>query len=339
MSHDSCKIHYDELNVLINLIPERKWVISYPLYDFEMIKVCSHTKGYRLEIKNDDRFDEFTSKFNEYRKEVPGYNGLRSAMLSSGVLEIANIGQVREEVERYNKSKSGVRFALDTNLLYDNFVRNHEVIDAQDVILVDTVKEEIKNKANKKYGKNDIRSLKILSPRNEDLFDELWNKRIKKSRTASLAMMDWVYLVDNDARVIETDIDPSSEEGGADRIIVERLKDQDDNISQFLVVMTADDAMIDLCKIENMEYIKCDLEHQVSSTICDFKSFRNLLFDMARIFGFIKFGPVIIFGEYRGYTSNQPNLLKVKTQNRRLFKELERDLDICRKLDELDIEK
>ncbi|MFW6375997.1 MAG: PIN domain-containing protein [Thermoplasmatota archaeon] len=338
MSYDSSKIHYKELNVLVNLIPENRRLIKYPLYDFHLIDVKSASDGYRLEIKDTDQFDDSISEFGSLRGEVPNYNDFRSAMMSSGILKIANLDQVKEEIKRYEKAKSGVRFALDTNMLYHNFVRNHTFIDPKDVILVETVKEELKNVLNKKYSKKDIQALKGYAPKFRELLDELGNRRIKKSRKASLAHRDWQYLIDNDARVIETVRESSSKEGESDKIIVESLKEHDDKISQFVVLLTADDALIDLCKMENMEYIKCDMEHQVDSTNCDYKQLRNLLYDMANMFGFIKFGPVIIYGVYRGYTSNKPDVLKVKTQNNKLHDELEEELETCRKLKELEIE-
>jgi len=339
MSYNSSKVHYKELNILINLIPENRRLIKYPLYDFHLINVQNASDGYRLEIKNTDQFDDSISKFGECREEVPNYNDFRSAMMSSGILKIANLEQVEKAVERYEKSKSGVRFALDTNMLYNNFVRNHSFIDAEDVILADTVKEEIKNMSNKKYSKDNMKAFKGYAPNNKELLEELWNRRVKKSRKASLALREWMHLIENDAMVIEAVGESSSEEGESDQIIVESLKEHDDNISQFTVLLTADDALIDLCKMENMEYIKCDMEHQVSSTNCDYKHLRNLLYDMANMFGFIKFGPVIIYGVYRGYTSNKPNLLKVKTQNDKLHERIEKELETCRKLKELEIEK
>ena len=339
MNYDSSKIHYEELNVLVNLIPEDKRSIKYPLYDFDLIDVEEAPDGYRLEIRNTDRFDDRISDFGRLRGEVPNYDDLRSAMMSSGILKIANLDQVKEEIERYEKAKNGVRFALDTNMLYHNFVRNHPFIDPKEVVLVDTVKEEIKNMSNKKYSKEQMQALKGYAPRYKELLDELWNRRVKRSRKASLALRDWIYLIDNDARVIEAVGESSSEEGVSDQIIVESLKEHDDNISQFTVLLTADDALIDLCKMESLEYIKCDMEHEVGSIDCGYKQLRNLLYDMANTFGFIKFGPVIIYGVYRGYTSNRPDVLKVKTQNNKLHEGLEKELETCRKLKELEIEK
>jgi len=339
MSYSSSKIDYKELNILVNLIPEDRRLIKYPLYDFNLVNVKEASDGYMLEIKNTDKFEDNISDFGRYQGEVPNYNDFRSAMMSSGILKIANLDQVKEEIDRYEKAKSGVRFALDTNMLYHNFVRNHPFIDPKDVILVETVKEELKNVLNKKYSKKDIQALKGYAPRFKELLDEFGNRRIKKSRKASLAHRDWQYLIDNDARVIETARESSSKEGEPDQIIVESLKEHDDNISQFTVLLTADDALIDLCKMESLEYIKCDMEHEVGSIDCGYKQLRNLLYDMANTFGFIKFGPVIIYGVYRGYTSNRPDVLKVKTQNNKLHEGLEMELETCRKLKELEIEK
>ncbi len=339
MSYNSSKIHFRELNVLVNLIPENRRSIKYPLYDFDLVDVKEAPDGYLLEIKNTDQFDHCISDFSNCRGEVPDYKDFRSAMMSSGILKISNLDQIKKAIERYEKSKIGVRFGLDTNMLYHNFVRNHPFIEAEKVVLVDTVKEEIKNVSNKKYSKNQIQALKGHAPRYKELIDELWNRRVKKSRKASLALRDWIYLIDNDARVIEAVDVSSSKEKGPDQLIVESLKEHNDKISQITVLLTADDALIDLCKMESLEYIKCDMEHQISSIDCDYKHLRNLLYDMANMFGFIKFGPVIIYGVYRGYTSNKPDLLKVKTQDNKLHKELENEIETCRKLKELEIEK
>jgi len=339
MSYNSSKVDYKELNILINIIPENRRLIKYPFYDFHLVNVKEAPNGYELEIKNTDKFENCISDFGSCRGEVPNFNDFRSTMMSSGILKIANLEQVKKAVKRYKKSKSGVRFALDTNMLYHNFVRNHPFIDAEDVVLVDTVKEEIKKMLNKKYSRNQMKALKDYAPKFKGLLDEMWNRRVKRSRKAKLAYRDWDHLIENDAKVIEAVRKSSSKEGESDQIIVESLKEYDDNISQFVVLLTADDALIDLCKMENMEYIKCDMEHELNSTNCDYKQLRNLLYDMANVFGFIKFGPVIIYGVYKGYTSNNPDMLKVKTQNNKLYEKLEKELRTCQKLKELEIEK
>ena len=332
-------VDYEELHVLINLVPDEKMQVKYPLDDFPLFKVQPGEGGYRLTMQYADGFHGRTPMLPRYEKERPSYDDLRSCMISSGVLDFANIDEVKRKIGRYMKLQRGVRFALDTNMLYFNFVRNHDFLDPREILLVDTVKEEIKKMMNRKYSQEDVTVIKNSSPRGKELLDELRNGRVKRSRKAGLAYREWEYLHDRDAMVIDGIRESSPQEGVCDRIIVETLRGHRDKIKQDIVLLTSDDAMIDLCKIEEIEYIKCDIEHRVDSVDCTYRNLANLLYDLSKVFGFIKFGPSIIYGAYRGYTSNRPDVLKVVTENRELHKELEKELETCRKLKEIGIVK
>ncbi len=332
-------VYYEELNVLTNLIPESRWKISYPLYDFDMIEVRSRSRGYELELQNNLEFERNLENFTRKKNELPDYYDLRSCMTSSGILDIANIVQVKQDVLRHEKAQCGVRFGLDTNMLYSNFIKNHDLIDAREVILPETVKDELKHGVNRKYSGDDIEMFKNCAMRNQRSLDELKNKRVKYSRKSALALREWEYLKENDAQIIDAVREASHGEGECDQIIVESLKAHEEKIGQNVVLLTADDGMIDLCKIENLKYIKCDLNHRVESIGCDYVHLRNLLYDLSKVFGFIKFGPTIVYGEYGGYSSNDPDRLKVVTENYELHKELEKELKTCRKLKKIGIVK
>ncbi|MBA3046550.1 MAG: hypothetical protein KKH41_01590 [Candidatus Thermoplasmatota archaeon] len=327
------KIALDELQVLINLLDSDNMSVSYPLYDFDLIRPRPRSDGYMLDIPRNLNFDENVSKFAGYEREMPDFYDFRTCMISSGILDFINLGEIKDSVLNYRKSHRGARFGLDTNMMYNNFVRNHDFIGPEEVVLIDIVLDEIKHHLNKKYTEYQISSMERLAgPRGEPL-GELYNRRMKMSRkAANLALAEWNYLRLGGARTVESKGKYCTENQDCDRIIVETFLGHDKKTTEVIILLTADEGMIDYCKADGIEHIKCDLPHRVESVECEFRDFNRLIFVLAKIFGFVKVGPAVIYGEYRGYTSNDDDVLKVVTDNSEMHRRLEMELGICRRL-------
>jgi hypothetical protein len=246
----------------------------------------------------------------------------------------------REKLAIYGKLRKEVKFSLDTNLLYFRFITNYSLIKPSDMVLVETVSNEIKARLNHKYTPDKLSALKKMFKYNNKLFDELWNRRIKRSRKAAyIALWEYKYILDGVADELDVLQESKADSSTNDMIIVQTLRNLENAGHTFPVLLTADDAMADLCNAEGLEYFKFDIPHAVEADRCTTKQLLNLIFNLATVFGFIKINSVIVFGEFRGKSSNKPNELNLTFLNRELQRSFDRDLRICRRLMELGIQK
>jgi hypothetical protein len=208
------------------------------------------------------------------------------------------------------------------------------------MVLVDTVGDEIKAKLNYKYNPAHLSNLKRMAKGQKHILNELWNRRMKRSRKAAyIALREYKLILDGVADELEEVVQSSADNRDNDTIIVETLGQFGKEGHTLPVLLTADDAMADLCNAEGLEYFKFDIPHIIEADNCEGKQLINLIFNLAVVFGFIKINSVILFGEFRGKSSNKPDELKVEFQNDKIHKDLTRDLRICRKLKKLGIEK
>ena len=97
--------------------------------------------------------------------------------------------------------------------------------------------------------------------------------------------------------------------------------------------------MVDLCKFEGVEYFLFELPHVVKADYCTTTQFLELIFKLAVVFGLVKLNSVIIYGEFKGKSSNRPNELKLKFLDTKLYTDFQKDLNICKRLQKLGIEK
>jgi hypothetical protein len=334
------KINAEELQILLNILrPNIK--ISYPLYDFDFLHAKEQDVGYNLKIVcNQRNFDKQRHRFGSAGKELPSYSDFRGGLLSSGVMHYLNMNEFKSKLKTYDKLNKEVKYSLDTNLLYHRFITNHGLLKPSDVVLVSTVGDEIKAKLNYKYSPNQLESIKRTAKFQRSLIDELWNKKIKRSRKAAyIGSREYKSIMDGVADELN-EVEKSSKDGrNNDMIIVETLSQFEKTGHVLPVLLTADDAMVDLCITESLEYFKFDIPHVIDASSSSVKHFIQMIFNFAVVFGFIKVNSVVVFGEFKGKTSNNADELKLVFQNDQIINEFQRDLRLCRKLMELGIEK
>jgi hypothetical protein len=223
-------------------------------------------------------------------------------------------------------------------LLYHGFVTNYSLIKPSDIILVDLVYEEIRYQLNYKYNHKHINSIKKHARHQKDLVDELRNKRQKRSRKAAyLALREYKYMIKGIADKIPAVRAATRREGDHDRIIAKTLAEFGRSHNVHLVLLTADDAMVDLCDAEGIDYFKFDMPHKIHDVMCSYTQMNELLFNLAVVFGFIKIDSIIAFGEFKEKTSNRPNELKLRFLNDELYIKYQKDQNICRDLLALNI--
>jgi hypothetical protein len=334
------QIEVNELQILLNMIgPE--FVISYPMYNFDLFRAKVFPKGYKLKVTCEEaNFERQRSMFGVAAKELPSYSDFRGGLICSSILPMKNIDEFKKKLLSFHNLSKDVKYSLDTNLLYYRFVSNYGLLKPAEIVLVKTVGDEIKAKLNHKYNPYQLNELKKHSKFQKHLFDELWNRRKKRSRKASyIALLEYKMIMEGVADELREAKRSSNDSSDNDKIIVKTLGNFEKEGHTLPVLLTADDSVADLCNAEGLEYFKFDLPHAIEANECTAKQLISMIFNMAVVFGFVKVNSVVIFGEFRGKTSNKPDELKLEFLNNEIIDEFRQDLKICRRLMDLGIKR
>ena len=328
---EGLRIREDELQILFNTLGDNL-VFSYPPHNIKILSARVSGEGYSLNLLCTDRDFEEHSIMDWTDAENPSYNDLTECLLNAGVIQYRNLDEFRKRVNIYRNLHRSVVFSPDTNILYHGFFSNNNSIDPTEILLVDTVRDEIEAQLNHKYSRTEISTMKARAQYQKHLFNELSNRRTKRSRKAAyLAMRNFISIRDRAVPVkgIEKSEKSSSEN---DRILVRTLKQYEQALP---VLLTADEAITDICSLHDIEYFlfKLPLDHQVQ--YCTYKQLIKVALNLAGVFGFIKINSAILFGEYRG--KRDLDEFKVHLLDEKKTLTLRKDIDICRKLVELKI--
>jgi|Deesub1362A_J573_1020465.scaffolds.fasta_scaffold00653_22 hypothetical protein len=331
-------INASELQILMNILG-KEIEITFPLYYFKLLRGIQRGDGYELEVICDKSdFEREAAKFNEFASEMPSYNDYLSCLLSSGILQYKNIDKFKEKLRSYRELKKKVYFSLDTNMLYQRFLSVYNLISPSEVILVDTVIKEIKASLNYKYSPRQITEMKRMIPHQKNLFNEFVNRKVKKSRyVAYLAMREYKSIMAH-ALELKSIVESSVNKEENDRIIVKTLKGYEEERHVLPVLLTADNGMADLCEIEGIEHFLFEVPHVIDADYCSSECLLDFIFNLAAVFGVIKLNSVIVYGEFKGKSSNKPSELKLIFLDEKIGEIFGRDLRICRKLMEIGIE-
>ncbi|KXA99627.1 hypothetical protein AKJ40_02720 [candidate division MSBL1 archaeon SCGC-AAA259M10] len=327
----------DELQILLNLYDD-ELTLSYPIFPhFDVLRANVHEDGYDLElISGMDDYKDKADSFGEYSDEMPSFYDLRDCLLSSGVIKHENL----EELEKYvnRRVESGVKrvfFCPDTNILYQNFLSSFGKIKLRNVAIPDTVKDELKNKLNSKYGRTELQLMKQHAKCQGNLLDELNNRRKKASRKASyLAMQEYERF---SGKTITAQRESTYDSGENDRIIVESLRSYEKNNPVRVTLLTADDSLRDLCRAEDLDHFYLKVPHNFEADSCSHGEFLTLIRNLSLVFGFVKLNSSIIFGEFGG--KNRADALKLRFLDKKVYKEFKKHQKICRELNKLGIRK
>lgn len=268
---------------------------------------------------------------------MPSHNDVFDCLLNSGVIQYDNLKEFEKKRRTYRNLNRTVYFCPDTNILYQGFISNSNLIKPDEILLVNTVRDEVESALNYKYNNHQINELKKLANFHGHLFDELSNKRVKRSRRAAyLAMQDY-RLIRDEAIKLEPVRESKPDSRENDITIVKTLRKYEKESSSLPVLITADNLVTDICETEGVEYFHLRIPHKIESSHCTPKQLRKLIYNLTVLLGFIKVNNTILFGEYKGKTN--PGDLKARFLNANIFQEFKRELKICRQLIKLGINK
>ena len=323
-------ISTDELQILLNLVDEIS--VTYPLYrHFDVIKAEPEEGGYRLKIMQGDvDFEE-----HKFHGELPSYSDFLQCLLAAGVIQYANREAFDERLKAYRTFTKPLFLSPDTNVLYHRFLTNSSsIVDLREVLLVDTVREEIEASLNFKYTPSQISEIKREARYQQFLLDELVNRRMKKSRLACIALAEYRELRRYAVEIEGVERSTNDKEQN-DLIIAKTLRRFEKERAALPVMLTADRQMADLCEAEGIEHFHFTLPHAVQADFCSSRSMRRLIYNLAMVFGVVRLNSVVIFGEFKGKKGIEQ--LKLRFLDEELWKGFEKHLRICRRLMNLGI--
>ncbi len=313
----------EELQILLNLVDEIS--VMYPLYKhFDVIKAKPEEGGYRMKIKQ----GEVDFEDQRFHEELPSYSDFLQCLLAAGVIHYENLKAFDERLKAYRTLSKPLFLSPDTNILYHRFLTNSN-IDPREVLLVNTVRDEIESSLNFKYSPAQINEIKRDARYQQFLLDELVNRRMKKSRLACMALTEYRELR-RYAVEIEGLEQSTNDRELNDLIIVKTLRRFEKERAALPVMLTADRQMADLCEAEGIEHFLFNFPHAVDADFCPARAMLRLIYSLAMAFGIIRLNSVVIFGEFKG--KKGIGELKLRFLDEELWKEFERHLRICRRL-------
>ncbi len=327
----------DELQILLNM--EDEISIMYSFYKhFQLLTAKPEGEGYRLKVfAGEYDFDREAEKLDHYAKEMPGYSDFLECLLSSGVIGYKNEEDFREQIKHYRNLAKRVYFCPDTNVIYHRFISNSSLFNQNEILLVDTVKEEIEAALNFKYSPHQISELKSLVKYQEFLLDEWVNKRMKRSRKAAYIALREYRKVSDLAVEIEGVEKSTNDSEYNDMILIKSVRRFEKERNALPVLLTADVSMVDICELEGVEHFLFEYPHAISADYCTAEQMLELVYCLAVVFGVIRLNSTVIFGEFRGKSRHEE--LKLRFLDEKMVEDFERDLRICRRLMALGIEK
>ncbi len=328
-------INAEELQILLNL--EDEISVMYPLYSHFTLFEASQGDGYKLKVlQGEYDFDINLSHFHEYSQEMPSYGDFLECLLASGIIRYENEREFAKRLNHYRNMSKRVYFCPDTNILYHRFISSFGLRPFE-IILVETVKDEIEASLNFKYSPSQILEIKSLARYQNFLLDEFVNRRMKRSRIAAYIALSEYQKLRLSALEVDAIENSSDDKENNDRIIVKTIRRFEKERASLPVLLTADNAMSDLCRAEGIEYFFFKYPHAVSADYCSASQLRDLIYNLACVFGVIRMNSIVVFGEFRG--KSRKDDLKLRFLDEKLWERFEKHLKLCRRLNKLGVER
>ena len=188
---NSLYVSKNELQILLNLF-DNPIQVSYPFYDFNLVEGFVQKDGVKLSFHGtSDLFRRNQSQFAGNIDEMPSFNDVLDVLLYSGIITYDNIFRLDsliEDVSKWPDNRKGV-FLPDTNVFYHLFLRKYQRITDDQIVLVETVGEEINAARSHQLTNPTYRQIMNSITRQKEWFTPLQNtltKKIKKSTILSL---------------------------------------------------------------------------------------------------------------------------------------------------------
>jgi len=316
-------ITVEELQIVLNLLGPQV-TVEFPPYDLVLLEARQQPDGYHIsQIVSADKINTCAELFSH--PEFFDYQAFVQCFLSSGISPYQNLENVKEMIQMKKQALSSFKelfYVLDTNLFYDKVISTYELVPATHVCLVDTVLQEIlyhlNNKFDKSFMLDALKSLvlqysSMAETAVDHTYNEFVNRNMKMSRIAkNMAQKEYIYIrkYGKEIPIVKNTAKTSREN---DQLIAEIIKEfQQESPYNEILLLTADTAMKDVCDIVGVESLVLQKPTSISSKHCSMKN------------------STILFSEYQGGDQQYP--LKIRLLNQTYYKEVEKHIKLCRRL-------
>jgi len=288
-------IDVDELQLVLNVLGPHV-TVEFPPYEKVLIEAGQQVDGYRFSRVASS--DDIIEKFEMFKKfdntEFFDYSSFVECFLLAGMISYQNIDSFKHQLKIKREGLSSVKnlfFALDTNLLYDRFITTNGFISPSQVILVDTVQNEILHHVNDKFDKSDMLKIKRLVSDKTNLvdtvvnrlYDELLNRNKKESRIASHNAIDEYKYLRSQGIEIKAEKENAENSRDNDSIIAESVHQYQEKYPyKEIILLTADSNMRDVCDTIGVDSIYLQKPTIVSNKHCNSSQFTSL-FERSKI--------------------------------------------------------
>ena len=329
-----------ELQILFNMLGDQL-TVEYPLFDFDLFIAKPQGTFYEFDTRGKKKeFDQSLSSYPDYFDELPEYHDYVDCMLSSGVIEYDNLNKfihLFEQIRKWPETKQAC-YCPDTNIFYHRFFSNFSKIKANEVVLIKTIEEEIKAALSHKYDQKIKDIFRNLNTTQKKLFDEIIDRRTKKARRAAyLAQREFRKIKHGALEILSGVSESKPDNDYNDAIIVKTACQAKQDRYEFLYLLTADAGVAHRCEDSQLSCFLFNVPLDSYSIRCSNHAFCELMYDLARVFGFIKLNSVVLFGEFRDKYLAKSDQIMIEIPNEKLFTEVEKHLKICRGLSALKI--
>ncbi len=202
-----------QINILLNLAfleGKSSFTIRSPVLDIDLFEIELKRRTWTCESCLDE--DEFHQKVEEaksrapesVRNEIPGYDALAKAIISTGVFDAEEFGEdFMHAIGKMKGNPGKYSVCIDTNVLYNRFVTS--ILDPYlkenlayypKFVISNLMKNEIEEKMNRRYNKKETEQLAELGG---DIYHELENQYKLESRKAKLAHSE-LHHMENEVR-------------------------------------------------------------------------------------------------------------------------------------------
>jgi hypothetical protein len=337
---NSLYVSKNELQILLNLF-DNPIQVSYPFYDFNLVEGFVQKDGVKLSFHGtSDLFRRNQSQFAGNIDEMPSFNDVLDILLYSGIITYDNIFRLDsliEDVSKWPDNRKGV-FCPDTNVFYHLFLRNYQRITDDQIVLIETVGEEIN--AARSHQLSDPTHGQIMNSitRQKEWFTPLQNTLTKKSRRAQyLAYAEYQYYKQHALHTYSGVRKSTHSNDENDQIIVDTAKQIKQNRYPDLYLMTADKGVKDRCDEADVNCILLKIPRTLITTKSTFSQFNDFISALSRVFCLIKINSTIIYGDFSKKNQNNYDKHRIDFQHKPVYDECKKHLHVCRKINEIGI--
>jgi len=195
-----------QINILLNLCylkEKRDFSVHSPLFDTDIFDVELNRSKWNCEPATDietfkNKVEEARSKLpNHLMDEVPGTDSLRTVLIAAGAFDIEHYGEdILHTIKKMKGNIGKYSLCFDTNVLYKRFVsstlttalKEEGLSESMEMILSNMVSNEVKEKYNRRYKKEEVDELVEVGGEDFKDLDEQYKLVSRKAKLAHAEM-------------------------------------------------------------------------------------------------------------------------------------------------------